>query len=421
MPSTLTDRRIREMRPPASGKQLYWDAHKDAPRGFGVRVTAAGTKSFVLRYRTKAGQERIQTIGEFRATWSLAAARQEASRLRALVDQGQDPMAERQHNRAEITLTDLVERFCKCRDGRLQSAPEVRRCLARDLLPALGKRRIGAITRADLIALVEARAREAPAAAGHLLGYIKQVFAFAEDRELLALSPAASLKPSRIDKALKTRQRGRVLDDAEIRGVCHTQSGMRPLSRVALKLILLTGQRPGEVLGLRWSEIDGTTWTIPASRRRKTETAHSVHLTDTALALLALARAQAERLQARRQWAADDRVFAQRAGGEPATVAGLDKAVTRAALAMGNKPNADWGHWTPHDLRRTCRTRLAALGIPEEIAERVIGHGKTGIVGVYNQYHYRAETRAALERWEQALLALVGEPACSAQPAAEAA
>ena len=92
MPTTLTDRFIKAIDPPEQGKRIYWDDHRDAPKGFGLRVMASGSKSFVLRYRTKTGPERIQTIGEYPTPWSLTAARLEAAKIRASVDGGADPL-----------------------------------------------------------------------------------------------------------------------------------------------------------------------------------------------------------------------------------------------------------------------------------------------------------------------------------------
>src|SRR5690606_9384961 len=142
-------------------------------------------------------------------------------------------------------------------------------------------------------------------------------------------------------------------------------------------LILVTGQRPGEVAGMRWSEIDDSIWTIPAARRLKTETEQRVPLTETAKALLAEAKAEVGRLARRRTWEAGDYIFAARPGGG-ITVNALDRAVARYREALGNKEHVDWSFWTPHDLRRTCRTRLSECGISEEIAERVIGHAHQG-------------------------------------------
>jgi integrase len=405
----LTDRMIRNLPAPAKGKRVVVDHHRDAPKGFGVRIMASGTKSFVLRYRTKEGAARIQTIGEY-PTWSLTAARLEAAAIRQRVDQGADPLGARREERAEPTVSDLVDAFDKARLGELASGPEIRRYFDRDLIPVLGKRKVRTIKRRDIIALVEARAVEAPRAAALLLTYVKLLLSFAEDRELIEVSPATGIKAARVSKRMATVKRGRTLDDAEIRAfwLGADTCGIHRLTAIALKLVLVTGQRPGEVIGMRRDEIEGDVWTIPAARR-KTGTGHVVHLTPTALALLDQARAEVSRLAKRRGWPASPYVFEFREG-KPGTTAALSKAVTRYGNALGNRDHPDWGHWTPHDLRRTCRTRLSEIGIPQEIAERVIGHTAQGVVGVYDQHKYRDEIRAALEAWERRLLGIVEPP-----------
>ncbi|MBK1724702.1 tyrosine-type recombinase/integrase [Thiocystis violacea] len=409
MPTTLSDRFIKTIQPPAKGKRIYWDDHRDAPKGFGLRVMASGTKAFVLRYRAKSGQERIQTVGEYPTPWSLTAARLEAARIRAEVDGGADPLQRRREDRAELTVADLVERFAKARLGELASGEEIRRYLERDLLPVIGKRQIKSIKRKDIIAVVEAKMLEAPRAAALLLNYSRMLFGFAEDRELIELSPAAGIKPERISKNLKTVDRGRTLDNEEIRAFWLNVEtcGIHRLTAIALKLILLTGQRPGEVCGMRWDEIneDAAVWSIPAARR-KTRTAHAVHLTETAMDLLAQARAEVSRLSERRGWESSGYVFEQRPS-KPATTAGLSKALYRRHDALSNKDHPDWGHWHPHDLRRTCRTRLSEIGITQEVAEKVIGHKQEGVVAVYNQHKYALEIRNALEAWERRLLSIV--------------
>lgn len=422
MPTTLTDRLIKSIEPPAKGKRIYWDDHRESPKGFGLRVMASGTKAFVLRYRAKSGFERIQTIGEYPTPWSLTAARLEAAKIRATVDAGTDPLQQRREDRQEVTVADVVDRFCRARCADLISGPEVQRYLERDLIPVIGKRQLKTIKRSDIIEIIEDKAATAPRAAALLLTYIKLLFAYAEDVELIEASPVASLKRGRISKAMKTVKRGRVLDEAEIRDfwIGAETVGIHRLTALALKLILVTGQRPGEVVGMRWDEIEGEVWTIPAARRGKTDTAHTVYLTETARAILEQARAEVTRLSDRRRWTPSGFVFEHREG-KPATTAGLSRALERYAERLGAKDHPDWGRWHPHDLRRTCRTRLSEIGISEEVAERVIGHTKLGMVGVYNQHKYTLEIRAALEAWERRLLAIIEPPTDNVVPFAKVA
>jgi len=197
-----------------------------------------------------------------------------------------------------------------------------------------------------------------------------------------------------------------VLDEDEIKDLWNGAEtvGLHRLTGIALKLVLLTGQRSGEVAGMSEHEIEGKVWTIPAERR-KTGTAHTVPLCDSALELLQAARAEADRLAKRRK--KRTAYIFDTGRGEPITVAALARGATRYRKELGNKEP----HWTPHDLRRTCRTGLAAAGVSETVAEAVIGHTRQGIVAVYDRHRYEREKRKALEQWERRLLLIAaGEP-----------
>lgn len=408
--NNLTEAVVKNAKPPAKGQRFIFDGHRDAPRGFGLRITQAGGKAFIIRY-TFEGRQRRKTIGDW-PTWSVAAARDEASKIRRRVDSGIDVLEEERLERQADTVQAVVERYCKQHVDNLKSGAEVRRYFERDLIPVLGSTKLKDVRRADIIKLVEDKAAEAPRAAALLLAHIKGLFAWAMDRELIEASVAAGIRPARVNSTMRPRQRARVLDDEEIKTFwTHAEDcGLHRLTALALKLVLVTGQRPGEVAGMRWDEIDGTIWTIPASRRLKTETEQRVPLTDTALELIEQAQAELARLAHRRKWSNDTHVFATRADGG-VTVYALGTAVSRYRSELGNKEAPDWGFWTPHDLRRTCRTGLSACGVSEEVAERVIGHAHRGIVATYNQHTYDREKRAALEAWERRLLQIIGQRA----------
>jgi len=404
MPVRLTDDYIKKLEAPAKGHRLIFDNHPDAPRGFGLRVTAAGSKAFVLRYKS-GGRDRLLTIGEYgKNAWRLAAARAEAGDYRLEVNRGRDIIEERRRAAAEQTLADVAEDWCIRHADKLKRGDQARWVLDKHVLPVLGDRRLSTIRRADIIEAVQDIAAKSPRAAALALLRIKQVFAFAEDRELIEVSVAATIKPSRVSRALTPRARGRVLEDDEIRTFWNSVEtcGMHRLTAILLKLVLTTGVRPGEAAGMRWEEVSDDVWTIPASRRGKTGTEHHVPLTGTALDLLAQAKAEAERLGKRRKKKAAGFVFEARPGA-PITTGAIGRAVSRYAEAIGNRDADTWGHWTPHDLRRSVRTGLAAAGIADPVAEAVVGHTRKGIAGVYDRHHYRAETRTALEAWERRL------------------
>lgn len=392
---------LKDLEPPEKGRRLLFDEHGDAPKGFGIRITPNDKRAFVLRYFTKDGKDRLLTIGEH-PTWSLAAARKEATNYRRDIDSGQDILEQRREGRAELTVNNVVERFLRTKKD-LKSYRDIDATLRNHLLPALGSKKITQVRRRDVIAAVEALAANHGRAAALLLAYTKQTFAWAEDREIIEANPVATLKPEKIGgKALSQKPRNRVLSPEEIAALWQTSEppeGMAAAPLGVLHLILLTGQRPGEVAGMRWDEIWGDIWIIPAERRGKTETAHNVPLTTEAVAILERRKAYRRRHS--------EYVFETRQD-MPVSVAAIGKAVKRCSADLGMEEP----RWRPHDLRRTMRTGLAAAGVSETVAELAIGHTRKGIAAVYDQYRYEGEKRAALEKWQRRLLGVAkAEPA----------
>ncbi|RZU98784.1 tyrosine-type recombinase/integrase [Spiribacter vilamensis] len=407
---------IARAEPPEKGQRLLFDDHRDAPRGFGLRITGAGGKAFILKY-TSEGKQRRKTIGAW-PDWSLEAARDEARGIRQQIDSGIDPLEEKRRRRADPTVADAVADYIRKHVTGLVSEKPITRYFERDMVPALGALKVRDVRRRDVLDMIEDKAEQTPTAARHLLAYSKGFFDWCVDREYIDASPAASIKPKNVKAqgrkdALKTRQRRRVLDHDEVAAFWSgaEDCGIHRLTALALKMVLLTGQRPGEVAGMHHDEISGDVWTIPAERRRKTETAHRVPLTPLALEIIDTARNEVARLYERRRGEPSGYVFEARPHA-PVSVSALSKAVHRFAEPLGNRDAPTWGHWTPHDLRRTARTEVTACGYPQEIAERVIGHADQGIVAVYNQHQYDHEKRAALEAWERRLLRITsGESA----------
>lgn len=389
---------------------MAFDDHRDAPRGFALRLTSAGGKAFVLRYMVD-GRRRLKTIGDWPA-WGLEKARIEARRLLQQIQSGTDPLEEKLRRKAEPTIKALAGEWLDRHATGLKSEKAIRSLIDGDLVRALGPRKVSDIRRRHVIEVIEAKAEAAPRQAGHLLVYARKMLDYAVDRDFIPANPLAGLKPSSITvkgkrDPLRQIARARVLDPEEIRAFWSAVEtcGLHRLTALALKLVLVTGQRPGEVAGMHLDEMAGTTWTIPAARRGKTDTAHTVHLTKTALAIIADAKAEVARLAHRRTVPASGHIF-EAWPGKAVSNAALAKSVDRMAGTLGAKDVPPWGRWTPHDLRRTMRTGLSACRVRPDIAEMVIGHTKKGIVATYDQHGFEAERRAALKAWEARLLSI---------------
>jgi integrase len=361
----------------------------DVP-GFGIRVTADGRKTFFLRYGPK-GATRL-TLGEYPHDLKLEAARKMARARLGDVAQGRDPQAERRAARQGDTFAEVAQLYLdRSAKRQKKSWREDERKIRRDLVPALGKRKIQDIRRRDVIALVESIAegggpgrrhpgRPAPVAANRVLALVSRIFSFALERELLESNPAYRLR-----KPAKEAARERVLAEQEIAVLWAALDQQRASVASAWKLILLTGQRPGEVMRLRWSDLDqdlaGCWWTISAQWSKNGQ-AHRVPLTQPALEIIEKHR---PRLGDSSEWILGSRYEGKR-------LTWLTPS-TRRLLELTGLPR-----FTPHDLRRTAASMMLSLGTAPHVVEALLNHKPRGVAAVYQRYAYGPEMRRALDQ-----------------------
>jgi len=390
----LNEQSIRKLEAPAPPKQyiLYRDAEI---RGFAMRVMASGQKSFTLDYSV-AGRGRRLTIGEWPA-WTTTAARARAKELRQQIDRGEDPLAEKQTRRAELTFRDVGVLYLDRHASKKKSGDRDRDYLERDAFPVLGAFKIGDIRRSDIIALIEAKSATAPVAANRLLSCLSKLFNFAIARDIgISVNPCARLPKN------KEKPRSRALSEDEIRTLWDKLTNDRALMmgdeiRRALRVCLATSQRPGEIVSAEWSEINIETgwWSIPDSKT-KNGRPHRVYLSALALEQLP------ERGESR--W-----MFPSRKGNSHIGEGAVGHAVYLNRVQIGIPA------WTPHDLRRTGTTIMASAKVPRHVLKKVLNHAEPGVTAtVYDQYEYAAEKQNALRKLEQVLRRIIGEPA---QPA----
>jgi integrase len=376
-----------------------------------VRPKAGGgaSRTWLLRFKFKGEETRI-LLGHFPAT-SLAAARAEAQRLRELADQGIDPRRARPRRRdraspvalsavpagasarhtIEYLASEFLERYVRPTRKRPEYAEAI---LNRDVLPAWKGRDARTIEPAEVIDLLDAIVdRGSPVQANRTAALLGQMFKFGIHRKIVSTTPVQLLfRPGG-----KEKPRERVLSDSELQVFLKDPKGCTRFWRLShvMLVLLLTGQRRGELALARWADIDfkARTWTIPAEHS-KTGKEHVCPLSDWAIAELRELKALAKRSQ----W-----VLPANAGEHH-----IDpKQVTRS-LAKCQKRFAEAGidAFTLHDLRRTCRTGLARLKIAPHIAERVLNHAQEKIAGTYDLHAYLDEKREALEKWETLLKGL---------------
>lgn len=365
--------------------------------GLYLRVSPGGQKSWVYRYYFNGRTLRV-TLGKWPGI-GLADARRQAGEAMKQVQQGVDPGQVIREKKAKMkaapTVEQLLDEFYEVELKKSPSGDERKRLLKKDIIPAWGKRKVAEITRRDAVLLIDRVRKRAPVGASRLQSAMVRMWNFAAERGVIDFSPMVGMRRP------KEQPRTRVLDDEEIRqfwagmDLENTDIDVFRPTKLALKMILLTGQRPGEVSDMRWSEIDGATWAIPPERAKNGQE-NRVPLSRMALDVLDQAGSFSS--------PKCDYVFeSSYKPGTPLSRAALGRAVKRHWSELGmNK------RFTPHDLRRTVRTRLAEIGVKDVIAERVLGHKLQGLLAVYNQHSYDLEKREALARWETRLAEILG-------------
>ncbi|MGE4579383.1 MAG: tyrosine-type recombinase/integrase [Desulfuromonadales bacterium] len=400
----FTDRSIQSIKP----REERFEIWETGRKGFGLRVYPSGKKSWVFLYRYN-GKSRRMTFGEYPAMSLSEAHQQHAAACCLLKENNVDPGAVEQAAKDEArrapTITDLVDEFIDgIKNKGNRSWSEYDRNLKKDVVPAWGGRKVKDISRRDVILLLEdVFRRGAPNQSTQVLKIVRRMFNFAIERGILEANPAALVKPLAPEV-----KKDRFLSDNEV-GIFWLALDSCPMSDIlkrALRLILVTAQRPGEVIGLRASEVDGHWWTIPADRS-KNKRAHRVYLTKLALDLLPEPGAGGLYFPSPRlpKPGEDGNVDTK-----PIEVNALAHALRRAlapsrpqtGTAEPAPPALPLEHFTPHDLRRTAASHMASLGYGI-IVEKVLNHTNRTVTAIYDRYSYDNEKRQALEAWARKL------------------
>jgi integrase len=375
----LTDLSIKRLRVPEHGRLTYTD---DSVPGFGVRVSSTGMKSFVV----VVGRSRKRvTIGRY-PTIMLSEARARAREIIAARILGKDDVP-------SLKFEDAIPIFIAARYGDASLKPrtkkETERLLRRYFLAKFRYEQLSNIKTHEIAAVID-RLRKTPGTAHHAFAAIRLFFRWAEGRRYVLRSPCAVLQPPPMSVP-----RERVLSPDEIKAVLKVARESTSTFATILELLLLTGQRRGEIAGLRheWIDWDKRTITFPGAAT-KNKRSHRIPF-----------GARVEELLRRGK----DKGVLFPGRGTDTAFDGWSKCKL--------KLDADCSlpHWTLHDLRRTFATNLAALGVPVHVTEKALNHVSGtmgGIVAVYQRHTYEAEVRQAMELWEGYLTELTRETPC---------
>jgi len=327
---------------------------------------------------------------------TLAEAREEVRRLTA---NGDDPIelarredrekkARRAAEDAKPTVAALFNQYDAMHLSKLRSGDERRRLFLKHVLPVIGQMRVADVHRADVVGITDSQVSVGKRVlANRILSGLKHFFSFAADRGVIDISPIERLNARSAGGTEKPRERALTIGELEHvwRFLSSEECRLDPRTIGTFKLLILSGQRLGEVLAMEWEHLDleKMTWTMP-DERTKNGKSHTVPLSVQALDVIEVIRplTGTERF-----------VFG---GYRPMTTPAMGKAVRRLleSKSLAMTP------WTPHDLRRTVATRLAEeVKTPPHVVEALLNHTPPRIVATYNKASYLPEMREALDAW----------------------
>ncbi|MBU2767693.1 tyrosine-type recombinase/integrase [Acidithiobacillus ferrivorans] len=391
----LTDRAIQHLKP----KDKRYDVSDGTNYGGGnlmIRVQPSGSRYFV--YRTKvAGKDRQITIGKYPSV-SLSEARIKAAEYGEQRADGIDPALTPAFELEQMTIQSLTHEFMeRWSKPRKKSWRQDERILNRDVLPKLGSILLTDFRRAHLRPVLEEKvSADTPMSANMILSIVRKMLNWAVDNDYLAANPLSGMTQPH-----KPQSKDRVLSANEIKVLWreYTDPDLREriavTTAMALRMILVTAQRPGEVVGMEWPELDGDWWNLPAERA-KNGLAHRIPLNRLALDIL------------------------ERMAGIRCSTAVFPS--TRYAPLLGRHMNPNtlgfaisrqmvftpipW--FTPHDLRRTAASHMASMGTQPLVISRLLNHKEGGITQIYNRYSYDVEKREAMDKWADRITEMVG-------------
>jgi integrase len=380
----LTDAYVTALRPEPGRLVTAWDTRQ---RGLAVTVQSSGSKAWKAVYHFH-GRPRWYHIGDAGAI-GLADARKLAGRVMFQVAEGKDPAAERQAARMAGTFEELATRYrdehAKKRNRSWKQADAIVR---KYLLPKWAKLRAADIKRSDVKTVFNSIA--APIAANQVLAAASAIFSWAMREEI----GQVTVNPCTLVERNDTKSRERVLSDSEVPLFWKAFDDAGLVRSTALKLILLTGQRPGEVRRMRREHIIDGWWELPGVPKigwlgTKSDASHRVWLPAPARALL------------------DELANGTRTGLVFPGAPKLDGDMRAICAKLGVNEKV-----TPHDLRRTHGTRITGLGFGRDAMNRVQNHKEGGIATVYDRHQYAEENKKIMETVAAHIMALItGTPA----------
>jgi len=366
--------------------QLVWDTKQS---GLVLRIRPSGTRTWYCIY-SRHGRPRWYRLGDAGAV-GLATARELAAEAMLQVARGHDPAAERRAERSKGTFEELATRYVETYAKRHnRSWKQAEALVRRFLLPRWGKLQAASISRADVKAMMAGI--DAPIVANQVLAAASATFSWAVKEEFVANNPCRGIDRN------ETKSRERVLSDSEIPKFWEAFDDAGLIASTALKALLLTGQRPGEVAHMHWEHVVDGWWELPGAPLpaldwpgTKNGATHRIWLPTAVQELIAALGDEDDA-------AASGFVFAGERGG---AIRKLDQAMRAICKSL------EVERATPHDLRRTHGTMITRLGFGRDAMNRIQNHREGGIASVYDRHQYADENKRVMEAVAAKIVALV--------------
>jgi integrase len=359
-------------------------------------------KTFHLKYKVGNKQKRPWIQNYAPPHYTLSSAREEAKKHLAAVQLGQDPTAAKRSRIAAKTFRDLAHDYIDlyAKPNKKTWAKD-QQMIDRDLLPAFKDTPLAEISRADIATVLNKIHKRAPVLANRTFEVTRKMFNWSVEQGLIDVSPCYLLK-----KPGTETKRDRVLSEHEIKAFWEwtesnefavASNNLGDTTKYIFQLVLLTGQRPGEVCQISKHQIDydARVWTIPKSVH-KSGRVHMVPLSNAVMSILDRVNeinSRSVRRSERPEYFLSPR---KDASVLPNTL--INKIRRRGDLL-------DIPHWTPHDLRRTAATNISGRVLDGDqkskrfIVARVLGHTDKEVTGIYDRYEYLDEKKTALQGW----------------------
>ncbi len=372
--------------------------------GLTFTLSAGGAASWVLRYRLH-GKQRELTLGRYPDT-TLSDARKLASEKRVAVQKGTDVAREKQKAKTDAsrawTFKQLSDDYLTRAANNLAAITiSGRRQQLRDyVLDRIGGMPAREVTPADIVDIVERSGHKSLHVARLVLIALREVFSHGVARSVVKENPCVHVKAKAIIGAPPSRRARIMLTDDELRAMLPALPTIGRSNELAVKILLATCTRIGELTRAEWSHIDfeRKEWTIPpehAKNKKQFVIPMTNQVADWFIELKRLAFNSKFVLPIRKR-------FGDREGDAPMEATSLNAAINVMCKPLDGKCR----RFTPHDLRSTARSHLAALGVDILIAERCLNHSLGGLVAIYDKHDYLTERRKALTLWGNKIRAI---------------